>query len=56
MWDGHVEDVGDSTGTDYVVVVEKVTTFGIRVHGHVLLGTRQRPTVSDRTKERSESR
>ena len=35
VWQGHVQDIGDSTGADDVVVVEQVASLLVSVHGHV---------------------
>ena len=34
----HIQDEGNSTGPDDVVVIEQVAAFLVGVHGHVLLG------------------
>ena len=31
VWEGHVQDIGHATGADDIVVVQKVTSLGIRI-------------------------
>ena len=52
---GEVKDVRDASGTDNVVVVEKMTTFSVRVDGHVLFRAREWTTPGDCTKKCTKS-
>ena len=56
MWEGHVEDVGEATGTNNVIVIEEMTAFGVGIDGHVLLDARERTATSDSTQEAAELR
>lgn len=52
--EGHVEDVGDATGADDVVVVEQVAAFGVVVHGHVLFAAGEGAAACDGLHEGAE--
>jgi len=46
MWEGHVEDVGEATGTNNVIVIEEMAAFRVGIDGHVLLDARERTATS----------
>lgn len=50
----HVEDVGDATGADDVVVVEEVAALLVGVDGHVLLYAGEGTAASDGAEEGAE--
>jgi len=56
MWEGHVEDVGEATGANDVVVIEEMAAFGVGIDGHVLLDARERTTAGDCTQEAAKLR
>lgn len=54
MRERHVEDVGDSTGADDVVVVEEVTAFLVGVDRHVLFYAGEGTAAGDGAEEGTE--
>jgi len=56
MWEGHVEDVGEATGTNNVIVIEEMAAFRVGIDGHVLLDARERTATSDCTQEAAKLR
>jgi hypothetical protein len=48
---GHVQDIGDSTSPDDIVVIEQVASFFVRVDRHVLLRARDGTASCDLSQE-----
>ena len=42
MREGHVEDIGDTSSTNDIIVIKQVAAFCVSVDGHVLLTSRER--------------
>ncbi len=51
---GHVENVGNASAADDIVVIEEMAAFRVRIDRHVLFLTRQRSAAGDGSEERTE--
>jgi len=54
MWERHVEDVGEATSANDIVVIEEMAAFGVGIDRHVLLEPRERTAAGDCTQEAAE--